>query len=189
MTEAWATRALELATVCGFRYRAATASVLRGWALAGLGRTENGIALLCEGLAACRETGAEMDRPYYLALLAEACWSAGRNEEGLRAAMEGLCILRKARGGQPFFYEAELLRLKACLLLDQGSCETEAEALLRQARDVARRQQSSSLELRSALALARLHPNCRDTHGVNEIYYRFKEGFDTPDLIEAKELL
>ena len=121
-----------------------------------------------------------MDRPHYLALLAEACRNAGREEEGLRAADEGLLILEESRGGQPFFYEAELCRLKACLLLRQDGGETEAEALLHRAQAVARQQQSSSLELRAALTSARLRPSLRDAQAVGEIYRRFEEGFDTP---------
>jgi predicted ATPase len=106
-----------MANAHGFRHRAAAASVLRGWALAAGGRPEQGIEILRDGLAGCRKTGAEMDRPYYLALLAEACWNAGRWEDGLHAVNEGLIIVRESRDSLPFFYEAELHRLKACLLL------------------------------------------------------------------------
>jgi predicted ATPase len=178
-----------MANAHGFRYRAAAASVLRGWALAAGGRPEQGIEILRDGLAGCRRTGAEMDRPYYLALLAEACWNAGRWEDGLHAVNEGLTIVRESRDSLPFFYEAELHRLKACLLLRQGGSEIEAEALLQRAQDVARQQQSSSLELRATVALVRLRRSARDAGAVGEIYHRSKEGFGTPDLIEAKELL
>ena len=58
-----------------------------------------------------------MDRPHYLALLAEACGYAGRIAEGLEVLAEGLAIVREARGGQPFFYEAELHRMDAVLRL------------------------------------------------------------------------
>ena len=189
MTEAWATAALQISTEQGFRYRAATASVFRGWALAARGETENGIALLRDGLAACRDTGAEMDRPHYLALLAEACGHDDRIAEGLDAVSEGLAIVQKARGGQPFFYEAELHRLKGALLLRRGGPEVAAKASLRCALEIARRQQSRSLELRAALDLARLGHAADAARVLEELYARFTEGFDTPDLIEAKGLL
>ena len=149
MTELWATAALQISTEQGFRYRAATASVFRGWALAIRGEVESGIALLRDGLAACRDTGAEMDRPHYLALLADACSQGGRVAEGLDAVSEGLAIVQELRGGQPFFYEAELHRLKGLLLLRRAGFQVEAKASLLRALEVARRQESRSLELRS----------------------------------------
>ena len=185
----WATTALRISIEQGFRYRAATASVFCGWALAVQGRAAEGIARLREGLAACRETGAEMDRPYYLALLAEACAHAGRITEGLNSVAEGLAIVQDARGGQPFLYEAELHRLEGVLLLQRGGAGEAAEASLRRALNVARRQHNRSLELRAALSLTRL-PHAADARRVlDEVYGRFSEGFETPDLIETKALL
>jgi predicted ATPase len=186
--ETWATTALRISIEQGFRYRAATASVFCGWALAIQGRAADGIAQLREGLAACRETGAEMDRPYYLALLAEACAHAGRIDEGLAAVAEGLAIVQDARGGQPFFYEAELHRLKGSLMLQRGGVARPAEAHLRQALELTRLQHNRSLELRAALALTRLS-HAADARPVLEgVYGHFSESFETPDLIETKAL-
>jgi predicted ATPase len=187
--ETWATIALRISIEQGFRYRAATASVFCGWALAIQGRAADGIAQLREGLAACRETGAEMDRPYYLALLAEACAHAGRIAEGLDAVAEGLAIVQDARGGQPFFYEADLHRLKGILMLQQGGAAGAIEADLRRALEVACLQDNRSLELRAALALTRLShaPDARRV--LAGVYGHFTEGFETPDLIETKALL
>ncbi len=188
-TEAWATMALQISTEQGFRYRAATASVLRGWSLAARGEVEDGIALLHEGLSACHETGAEMDRPHYLALLAEACGHAGRIEEGLAAVTEGIAIVQQRRAGQPFFYEAELHRLNGVLLVRRGAPAAAAEANLRRALEVGRRQASRSLELRAALDLARLRHTAAATRLIEELYGGFTEGLDTPDLTEARTLL
>ena len=71
--------------------------------------------------------------------------------------------------------------------------EAEAEASLHKAIEVARRQQAKSWELRATTSLARLW----QTQGrkdearrmLTEIYDWFTEGFDTPDLQEAKALL
>ena len=60
--------------------------ILRGWALAEQGQGEEGIAQIRQGLAACRATGAELWRPHFLALLAEAYGKVGQAEEGLSAA-------------------------------------------------------------------------------------------------------
>ena len=68
---------------------------MRGWALAEQGQSEEGIAQMRQGLAAWQATGAELGRPYLLALLAEAYGKAGQAEEGLSVLAEAL-----ARGGQ-----------------------------------------------------------------------------------------
>ena len=57
-----------------------------------------------QGLAAWRATGAEMGRPYFLALLAEAYGKAGQGEEGLTVLAEALAAVDKTgervvRGG------------------------------------------------------------------------------------------
>jgi predicted ATPase len=189
MTEAWASTALQISSEQGFRYRAATAAVFRGWALAARGEVEGGIALLRDGLAACRETGAEMDRPHYLALLADACGHAGRIEEGLEAVTEGLAIVQQRPAGQPFFYEAELHRLNGVLRVRRGGSAELAAASLRRALEIARRQQSRSLELRAALELARLQQTTAASGELEKLYGSFTEGLGTPDLCEARSVL
>jgi len=74
----------------------------------------------------------------------------------------------------------------------QGN-EAEAEASLHQAIDVARRQSARSWELRATTSLARLwqaQGRIDEAHRVlAAIYAWFTEGFDTPDLKEARALL
>ena len=88
--------------------------------------------------------------------------------------------------------EAELNRHKGQLLLRQGHTEA-AEVLYRKALGIAVEQGAKLWELRAAMSLARLH---RDQGGGAEardllapVYDWFTEGFDTPDLREAKALL
>ena len=84
-------------------------------------------------------------------------------------------------------------RLRAELLLLTPGDETEAEALFRQALQTARGQGSRSLELRAATSLAHLlQEQGRIAEGqamLGEVYDWFTEGFDTFDLLEARELL
>ena len=69
----------------------------------------------------------------------------------------------------------------------------ETEECFGKALDTARRQQAKSLELRAAMSLSRLwqQQGQRDEaqQMLAEIYGWFTEGFDTPDLKEAKALL
>ena len=114
----------------GFTQLLAYATVLRGWAMAEQGRNEEGIAQLQEGLAASRATGAELGRPYFLCLLAEAYMVTGGLDDGLNALTEALAA---ADENEIRFYEAETHRLKGELLLQQGdSNAAEAQICLQQ---------------------------------------------------------
>jgi len=92
-------------------------------------------------------------------------------------------------------YEAKLHRLKGELLLMQGGTDAAApaEACLHRALAVARRQGAKSHELRAGTSLARLwreQGRQREARRLlAPIYDWFTEGFDTPDLQEARRLL
>jgi len=87
--------------------------------------------------------------------------------------------------------EAELHRHKGQLLLRQGHPDA-AEEFYYKALCIAREQEAKLWELRAAVSLARLR---RDqgragAHALlSPIYGWFTEGFDTPDLKDAKTLL
>ena len=74
-----------------------------------------------------------------------------------------------------------------------GPDMAQAEACWKQAITVARRQQAKSWELRAAMSLSRLwQQQGKRTEGralLAPIYDWFTEGFDTPDLQDAKALL
>ena len=181
----------------GFALTLAWGTIYRGWALAEQGQVEEGIVQIRQGLTAYRATGAEVGRPHFLALLAEACGKGGQTEEGLSALTEALGIVD--RNGERE-YEAELYRLKGQLTLAQSSVQRLASRVQKEAEDcflkaieVARKQQAKSLELRVVMSLARLWQRQGKQHAarntLSEIYYWFTEGFDTKDLQEAKALL
>jgi predicted ATPase len=68
-----------------------------------------------------------------------------------------------------------------------------AEQLYRKALDIARGQEAKLWELRAAVSLARLRRDQGRTVEARDllapVYGWFTEGFDTPDLMEAKTLL
>src|SRR5205807_612527 len=86
----------------------------RGWALTEQGQGEEGVAQVCEGLAAYRVLGGECLRPHFLALLAETYGKVGKPKEGLNVVSEALTLVN--RTGERS-YEAELYRLKGELTL------------------------------------------------------------------------
>jgi class 3 adenylate cyclase/tetratricopeptide (TPR) repeat protein len=61
-----------LSTENGFPFWLAYGTILRGWALTAQGEGAEGIDQMRQGLVAHRATGAELQRPYFLSLLAEA---------------------------------------------------------------------------------------------------------------------
>jgi predicted ATPase len=127
--------------------------------------------------------------PYYVALLARAHEIAGQVEEAATELDDALQIVE--RTGERWL-EAELNRHKGQMLLRQGHTEA-AEELYRKALGIAEEQGAKLWELRAAVSLARLrrdqgrHAEARDL--LAPVYGWFTEGFDTPDLKEAKALL
>jgi predicted ATPase len=187
---------LQLSTEKGFPLFVAGGTVLQGWTLAITGQAEAGITDIRQGLDTLQAMGTKTQRSHWLALLAEAQASAGQAEEGLSVLDEALALVEKT--GERY-YEAEIHRLKGELLLVQGD-KTEAEASFHQAEscfqhavEVARRQQAKSWELRATVSLCRLWQKQgrmdEARQMLAEIYSWFTEGFDTPDLQEARELL
>jgi len=71
--------------------------------------------------------------------------------------------------------------------------ETGAEGSFKKAIQIARKQEAKSWELRATTSLARLWQKQGRTEEARQalvqIYQWFSEGFDTPELIEAKSLL
>ena len=167
------------------------ATGLRGWTMAEQGHNEEGIAQIQEGLAAYRATGAELNRPYFLCLLAEACTKSGRLDDGLSALREALVAANEHENRH---HEAEMHRLKGELLLKQNDSNTaEVQNRFKRAIEIAQRQRAKSWELRATMSLARLlAKEGRRDEGrtmLAEIYCWFTEGFDTADLRDAKTLL
>jgi predicted ATPase len=164
-------------------------NVLHGWARGEIDNAEEGLIEIREGLAAAKAMENRFLLPHWLALSADTSRKAGRTDEGLAAAEEGL---REVRSNGQSFSESELHRLKGEILLLRLERD-EAEACFRQAIDVARRQSARSFELRAALSLARLWQSQRRTaeagRMLEEVYGWFTEGFDTPDLVEARATL
>jgi predicted ATPase len=167
----------------------AQGTIYRGWVKVMHGDVAEGISLLRNGSTAYRATGAETGMPHYLALLSQACDIAGQVQEAVTLLDEALQIVE--RTGERW-YAAEVNRHKGKLLLRQGHSEA-AEKFYRKALSIAVEQEAKLWELRAAASLARLrrdqdrHAEARDL--LAPVYGWFTEGFDTPDLKEAKKLL
>ena len=180
---------MAFATEQGYAQWLAEAWTFRGWARAELGEPEAGLAELDRGARAYRVSGAVHWRGTHLGLRGRVLALQGRLDEAREALGEALTHAR--RTGELWF-EAELERLTGEVLARDGRVE-EAAASLARARRVARSQGAQMWELRAATCLARLQVAGGEPRKAHElltpVYSWFTEGFDTPDLREAKALL
>lgn len=182
-------RLIRLSAEEGLVFYRAIGTIQRGWLQTEAGQVDEGIAQMIEGAAIWQARGTMAYRVFCLALLAEAYGKAGKIEEGLSVLPQALDAVEKT--GERY-WAAELYRLKGELLLMQGD-ETEAEASFGNAIGVARQQSAKSWELRATVSLSRLWQKQGKREEARqmlaEVYGWFTEGFDTPDLKDAKALL
>ncbi|MDD2915532.1 MAG: AAA family ATPase [Gallionella sp.] len=161
-----------------------------GWALVMRGQKKEGIAELCSSIAGMRAALCGISIAFLSALI-EAYMHLKLHEESLSMLVE--TQTEAARTGDNHF-DAELYRLEGeCLLALAPSNAARAEACFDQALAVSRRQHAKSLELRAAMSMARLwqqQGKQKEARRLLEkVYNWFTEGFDTPDLKEARVLL
>jgi class 3 adenylate cyclase/predicted ATPase len=180
---------IAVTTEQGFPRWRAMGTIYGGWLEVKKGDVPEGMSLLRNGSAAYSATGAEAWMPHYIGLIAAASEIAGQIEEAVTLLDDALQLVE--RTGDRWF-AAELHRHKGQLLLRQGDSEA-AEELYRKALSIAQEQEAKLWELRAVASLARLRRDqgrpaeARDL--LAPVYGWFTEGFDTPDLKEAKALL
>jgi predicted ATPase len=161
----------------------------RGEALVKLGHVHEGIDQLREALTMMKSAGALCYMSDTLGALAESLAQTGELHEAAATLVEALAFVDET---DERYYEAELHRLNGqlCLTMDD---EAAAEASFLEAIEVARRQSARSWELRAALSLCRLWEKRGRREDARqylaEVYDWFTEGFNTPDLLEARRLL
>ena len=130
-----------------------------------------------------------MNTSTVLTRLAEAYAMVGQPSDGLNCLAEVAQIIETT---DERHHEAELHRVRGDLLNATGD-PSAAERSYHQALTIAKLQNAKLLELQASISLARLwckqnrHGEARDL--LAPIYRWFTEGFDTPDLKEAKALL
>jgi predicted ATPase len=185
-----------LAEERGFLFFVGVGVFKLGWVAVHQRRFEEGLSKLHQALSLYEATGVRFTLTELHGSLAEAYGMAGDPEKGLEFIARALAEVE--RGGERY-YEAELYRLKGELLLekaktgDGAAMEKEAEVCFRKSLDVARGQEARSFELRTAISLGRLLKKRGKSDEakklLGDIYSWFTEGFDTPDLKEAKSLI
>jgi predicted ATPase len=185
----WGDRLARLAAEQRLAQHEATAGFARGWVLMNQGQAQRSVSEFRQALDRCIGLGLREFEPYFQALLVAAYLAAGEEAMGIEVLEDAM------RFAEESGVRAELHRLKGQLFarLSPGRYHGGVEACYREALAIARHQKARSLELRAATSLAGLwHADGRCNEArelLAPIYGWFTEGFDTPDLKEAKALL
>jgi tetratricopeptide (TPR) repeat protein len=178
-----AARALELSEKHKITSVAASSRCSLGHARAQLGCPADGIELIRRGITELLDTGSPIVLGPFSTWLAVAQERAGALDDALETAEKALEVTPEV-----LVYRPEALRVRGQLRLAQGQAEL-AEADFRDSIKLAKSMGAKT----SAMSFARLlvSQGRRDeAHAMlAEIHNWFTEGFDTPDLKDAKALL
>jgi predicted ATPase len=177
---------LALTAEHGFSNWHSFGQIVRGQALALLGKADEAIAEIKGALDGLAATGAVIPGWVY-AILALSYLAAKQPGEGLAIAAKGLGTADHANDAYLYRFQGELL------LMSDSANAADAETSFRAAIATASKQSAKYAELCATSSLARLlaeqgrHDEARTM--LAEIYNWFTEGFDTADLKDAKALL
>jgi serine/threonine protein kinase/tetratricopeptide (TPR) repeat protein len=163
-------------------------TAITGIGLKHLGRYDEAIEALRKGLGIIESTTALICGPKYKAHLADALWQAGQREAAVRTLGDAFAGQRTGE----YFTHAELLRFRGDFAFDRGELDR-AETAYRESLAVAVSQGAKFYELRTTLRLGRIWRKRDQVRGIRPrlepLVEWFTEGFDMPDLKEAKATL
>jgi hypothetical protein len=190
---------MRIAPQHGFQFLLADSQILHSWALAAQGMEAEGLRRIHPAIASYEATGAVMSRPAHLMLSAKVYGKAGQTNEALAALTAARWWSKRRTNARRGAVSAARRADAAGLAAPQPQAPARrrrgrgSRGVLHKAIAVARRQQAKSLELRAAMDLCRLwqqQDKRREAHRMlSEVYEFFTEGFDTPDLRDARALL
>jgi tetratricopeptide (TPR) repeat protein len=169
----------------------AVALGLKGRYLVRVGQVEDGMCHLQDSLEKLRILRYELLVTDFVSELAVGLARQNRRAEAL-ALIDG-SIATQIGSRRPLHLPALFLAKGAALVCGESQQRDLAVECLEEAMTLARQQSALSFELRAGLELARLwidRGQMRRTHElIGAIYGRFTEGFETPDLVSARQIL
>src|SRR4029453_2101453 len=184
-----AVEVLQVVEQCNFPIWSALGTCLHGMADAELGRTEEGLAQVNEGIAQYQQMRTPpVFWPQLVAINAGAHALAGKVAEGLVLLDDALELA--AHGYASSIPEFSML--KGDLLMAAGAADADSARWFQGAFDGAANRGIRMTELRAALRLCRLwRTRGRENADrlLRTVYDTFTEGFATADLTEARGLL
>jgi predicted ATPase/class 3 adenylate cyclase len=173
---------LELAQEQDYEVWRALGLILDGAATAMLGSPDEGLARMDQGIALYQGLKTPpVFWPLLLSIRAGGCALGGRPGDALRLIEEAIEIV-----GETDLQYPEFALLEGELLLTLGESEA-AHARFKNAFDVAKSLGLRMPQLRAATKLSRTRSEA--TTRLRGVYATFTEGFETPDLVEARAVL
>lgn len=182
--------ASELVDFCskkGFLLWKISGQIVRTWAISK--RTKEAhISDIQQLICDWKDNHAELFLPYWYGLLSDICLQKNDIKSGIEAVKEGL---RYAEANNEHWWDCELYRIKGLFCLkDQDSNSARKE--LEKGINFARMKSSNILELRGLVSYIHSFPDESKQKMILTLktcYNSFTEGFETHDLVEAKQLL
>jgi predicted ATPase len=156
------------------------------------GHLDEGLSELREGMEELRGIQYGVYYVVFLCEYAQALGLAGQPDQGLVVVDEAIA---RSEQNQENWYAAELLRVKGELILrcDADNALADAMKHFQLSLDLARRQETPSWELRTAISLAKLHSadkrSAMSRSLLRTVYGKFTEGHGSADLVLARQLL
>lgn len=187
-------RCLALSSQKGFALFEATSTANSAWARAQIEPiTDKLYDQMVRGIWMYQATGAQFCMTFYQYALADMNARMGRYDAAMSHIDEALELTKsyEERWTEPDIYCLRgLIQLR---LNNEADASAQAEEDFERAARVARRQEANVFELRAVVQLARLMQSQGRSEEAHErltrVYNRFTEGFSTPDLVEARNLL
>jgi len=183
-------RLVALSREHGLAQYEAVGGIVRGWARAQLGEPEEGLAELSAAVSAYRSS-AQAVLSFFLVALAETELRGGYIDRADATLAEAQAVATDRR---ELLWMSQIMRVKGDLQATRTPANVPAaKQFYDQSLVFARERKAMSLELQASLGLAKLllkqgqQKEARDL--LAPICSWFTEGFDTPDLKEAKALL
>jgi predicted ATPase/class 3 adenylate cyclase len=179
---------LKIADEHDYQIWRAVALVLQGSAMSGLGRAEEGLAKIDQGIALYQGMKTPpIFWPLLLSVRTRGFLLAGRPEDGLPLVDEAIEMT-----GEGNFLYPDFALLKGYIYLALADVGR-AELWLRRAFDAADGRGARMPQLRAATRLTRLQRTAGSRtdaiEALRDVYGAFTEGFDTPELVEARAIL
>jgi predicted ATPase len=182
-------RVIEISEKYNFPPQRAHGLMLCGWADAVGNHSAAGLELMESEFPRASAIGPFFR--YYAALLAEARAKSEKFSDALTILRSQLDSLPEPGIG---FYLSELYRLQGvCLLCLDSFTKEEAMTSLQMAVDIAKQQKATLLQLKAAISMADAATSIgqpeRGLQPLRDLCANLPEGFDAPQLAEAKRLL
>jgi len=169
----------------GFLLWISMSHVFEAWALAHEGHVALAVEQMNSAIEAWKATNSQLTMCDNTVMQVEVLLLAGRADDALRAISEGKesCARSGERTLEPELYRLEGEALELLGLRDAAIVASDA------AIERARELRALSLELRATTQLHRFSKTASSLERLSDVYARFTEGFELPDLKAARVYL